>query len=141
VRDEGVLRAVDAVTVPVPDLEEGLRFYRDGLGHAVLWRDDDRGQVGLALPESSTELVLTLQHGYEPDWLVASVPDAVVAVIAAGGRVLSPPADIPVGRVAVVADPFGNPLVLLDLSKGCYDLSKGRYEPAPPAGEGDSAPR
>jgi hypothetical protein len=30
------------------------------------------------------------------------------------------PFDIPVGRVAVVADPFGNTLVLLDLSKGRY---------------------
>jgi hypothetical protein len=34
--------------------------------------------------------------------------------------VLSRPEDIPVGRVAVVADPFGNPLVLLDLSKGTF---------------------
>jgi len=34
--------------------------------------------------------------------------------------VLSGPEDIPVGRVAKVADPFGNPLVLLDLSKGTF---------------------
>ncbi|MGP3962494.1 VOC family protein [Nonomuraea sp. 3N208] len=40
--------------------------------------------------------------------------------MAAGGRMLAEPADIPVGRVAVVADPFGNPLVLVDLSKGRY---------------------
>ena len=33
---------------------------------------------------------------------------------------LTEPFDIPVGRVAVVADPFGNTLVLLDLSKGHY---------------------
>jgi len=31
-----------------------------------------------------------------------------------------PVPDFPVGRVAVVADPFGNILVLLDLSKGHY---------------------
>jgi hypothetical protein len=36
------------------------------------------------------------------------------------GRLLSPPFDIPVGRVAVVADPFDNVLVLIDLSKGRY---------------------
>jgi hypothetical protein len=34
--------------------------------------------------------------------------------------VLSSPFDIPVGRVAVVADPFDNVLVLVDLSKGRY---------------------
>jgi hypothetical protein len=33
---------------------------------------------------------------------------------------LSEPEDIPVGRVAVVSDPFGNPLVLIDLSKGTF---------------------
>ena len=30
------------------------------------------------------------------------------------------PADVPVGRMTVAADPFGNKLVLLDLSKGRY---------------------
>lgn len=30
------------------------------------------------------------------------------------------PVDIPVGRLAVVADPFGNALVVLDLSTGKY---------------------
>jgi len=33
---------------------------------------------------------------------------------------LSEPEDIPVGRVAVVSDPSGNPLVLIDLSKGTF---------------------
>jgi len=56
----------------------------------------------------------------EPSWLVTSVGQAAAAVQAAGGRVVSAPFDIPVGRVAVVADPFGNTLVLLDLSKGHY---------------------
>ncbi|MDH3684370.1 MAG: hypothetical protein OEV40_30995 [Acidimicrobiia bacterium] len=30
--------------------------------------------------------------------------------------------EIPVGRVAVVGDPFGNPLVLVDLLKGRYEV-------------------
>lgn len=119
----GLLRAVDAVTVPVPDLEQGLRFYCDALGHRQLWRDDERGQVALAVPGGDTEIVLALREGYEPDWLVASVPEAVAAVLAAGGRPISPPVEIPVGRLAVVADPSGNPLVLIDLSKGPYRSS------------------
>jgi predicted enzyme related to lactoylglutathione lyase len=44
----------------------------------------------------------------------------VDSLVAAGGRVVSPPTPIPVGRVAVVADPFGNQLVLVDLSSGPY---------------------
>ena len=116
----GVLRAVDAVTVRVPDLDQGLAFYRDRLGHALLWRDDDRGQAGLRLPDGETELVLSVDLPYEPSWLVASVPQAVAALVAAGGTVLVDPQDIPVGRLAVVEDPFGNRLVLLDLSRGRY---------------------
>ena len=114
------LRKVDAVTVHVPDLDAGLAFYRDGLGHPLRWRNDHIGQAGLALGEGDTELVLTTEHGYEPNWLVDSVPDAVVALRALGATVLAEPEDIPVGRVAVVLDPFGNPLVLVDLSKGAY---------------------
>src|ERR1019366_4034839 len=53
------------------------------------------------------------QQSYEPDWLVTSADEAAAAVRAAGGRVVTEPFDIPVGRVAVVADPFGNILVLL----------------------------
>ncbi|HYI53324.1 MAG TPA: VOC family protein [Microlunatus sp.] len=115
-----VLRMVDAVTVPVPDLDQGIRFYGDRLGHELLWRDDDRGQAGLCLPESRTELVLSTGLDYAPNWLVTSVDEAVSTIVAAGGRVLSEPIPIPVGRLAVVNDPFGNTLILLDLSAGTY---------------------
>jgi len=114
------MRKVDAVTIPVPDLDSGLRFYRDGLGHALLWRNDEIGQAGLALPDSDTEIVLATGLRYEPNWLVDSVDDAADAVRAAGGRVIVEPFESPVGRVVVVADAFDNALVLLDLSKGRY---------------------
>lgn len=115
-----LFQKVDAVTVPVPDLDSGLRFYRDHLGHALLWRNDAVGQAGLELPDTDTELVLTTQLDYAPNWLVSSADDAAATVCTAGGRLLTAPFDIPVGRIAVVADPFGNTLVLIDLSKGRY---------------------
>lgn len=107
-----VLRTIDAVTVPVPDLDQGLQFYSDQLGHELLWRNDAVGQAGLRLPESSTELVLSTSLDYAPNWLVASVDEAVESVAMAGGLLIVEPARIPVGRLPVVADPFGNPLVL-----------------------------
>ena len=120
--DEGtaLLRAVDCITVPVPDLEGGLAFYRDKLGHQLLWRNDELGQAALRLPDSQTELVLTTRDNYAPGWLVASADRAAEAIREAGGQVISEPVDIPVGRLAVASDPFGNVLVLLDLSKGTY---------------------
>ena len=119
--DEGPLfRKVDAVTVPVPDLDAGLRFYAEALGHSLRWRDEDTGQAGLALPESDTELVLATDLRYEPDWLVDDAEAAAERVRRAGGTIVDGPFDIPVGRAVVVADPFGNRLLLLDLSKGRY---------------------
>ena len=115
-----LLQKVDAVTVPVPDLDAGPRFYRDSLGHELRRRNDQVGQAGLAPPGSETEIVLTTRQAYEPNWLVTSADQAAAAIAAAGGRVLTEPFDIPVGHLTVVADPFGNALVLLDLSKGHY---------------------
>ena len=118
--DLAVLRGVDAVTIPVPDLDQGLQFYRDRLGHELVWRNDDVGQVGLRLPESEAELVLSTNLGYAVNWLVRSVPEAVETIVEAGGKVILGPKRIPVGKLAVVNDPFGNALVLLDLSAGRY---------------------
>ena len=115
----GLLRNIDCVQLPVPDLDRGLAFYRDRLGHELIWRTGTA--AGLRLPGGEAELVLqTGQPDPEVDFLVDSVDAAVAEMVAAGGTVLAEPFDIPVGRVAVVADPFGNPLSILDLSKGRY---------------------
>ncbi len=118
--DDPVLRAVDAVVVRVPDLDTGLAFYRDQLGHELLWRHDELRQAGLRLPGGESELVLATDVPPGPAWLVDAVEPAVERIVAAGGRVVSAPVDVPVGRVAVVEDPFGNVLVLIDLSRGRY---------------------
>lgn len=119
-----VLRAVDAVTVPVPDLDQGLAYYRDGLGHELIWRNDEIGQAGLRLPDGQSEIVLSTSLTYAPNWLVTSVPDAVARILAAGGAVVVGPHAIAVGRLAVVTDPFGNALILLDLSRGRYAVDE-----------------
>ncbi len=119
-----LLRSVDAVTVPVPDLDAGLAFYRDRLGHRLVWRNDDVGQAGLLLPDGESELVLSTRQPYEPNWLVSSADHAADSVRAAGGTVIVDPFDIPVGRVTVVTDPFGNRLVLVDLSAGRYSTDE-----------------
>jgi predicted enzyme related to lactoylglutathione lyase len=115
-----LLRNIDAVTIPVPDLDAGLRFYRDRLGHEMRWRNDAIGQAGLGLPGSDSEIVLATRLKYEPNWLVASADEAAKVIEAAGGRIVAGPEEIAVGKLVVAEDPFGNALVLVDLSKGHY---------------------
>jgi hypothetical protein len=78
----------------------------------------------LLTPVSDTEIVLTTRQDYEPDWKVASADAAAEVFGASGGRVLVEPMDIPIGRLAIVEDPFGNRLVLLDSTKGTYDTDE-----------------
>lgn len=118
---EPLLLHVDAVTLTVPDLDAGIAFYRDRLGHRLRWRNDAVGQAALACPESRTEIVLTTRLPAEPNWLVRDAVTAAEQIQAAGGRIIEPRIEIPVGRVSVVEDPFGNRLVLVDLSKGIYE--------------------
>lgn len=112
-----LIRKVDCVRLYVPDLEKGLAFYRDQLGHPLIWRTETA--VGLRLPESDAELVLqTEEQRQEVDLLVHSADQAATRIEQAGGKVIVPPFDIQIGRCVVVEDPWGNPLVLLDTSKG-----------------------
>jgi lactoylglutathione lyase len=111
---------LDFIRLPVPDLEAGLGFYRDKLGHGLIWRSET--SAGLRLPGTDCELVLQTEvPEAEPDWKVESADAAADAFVAAGGSMVTPPFDIAIGRCAVVRDPFGNPLVLLDGGKGSFD--------------------
>jgi catechol 2,3-dioxygenase-like lactoylglutathione lyase family enzyme len=112
-----LFRKVDCLSLPVPDLDAALDFYRDRLGHELIWRTAEA--AGLRLPESDAELVLhTEKRPAETDLLVESAPAAAERFRAAGGAVVFGPFDIRVGRCVVVEDPWGNRLVLLDLSRG-----------------------
>jgi predicted enzyme related to lactoylglutathione lyase len=111
-----LFRKLDNHLLRVDDLDAAIAFYRDRLGQPLLWRDAEA--AGFALPDTDAELVVHLAIGPETDVLVDDADAAFEAFLAAGGEAVQPPFDIPVGRCARVRDPFGNPLVLLDQSKG-----------------------
>jgi catechol 2,3-dioxygenase-like lactoylglutathione lyase family enzyme len=116
-----LIRGVDAVVLRVPDLAAGIRFYQR-LGHRLRWQGET--QAGLSMGE--TELVLSVAQDAETDLLVDNLPAALERFVAAGGMVTAGPFDIPVGRLAVVLDPFGNRLSLIDLSKGRYRVDQDK---------------
>ena len=128
-----LLQRVDCVHVEVPDLEAGLAFYRDKLGHELLWRR--KGAAGLKMAEGDTEIVMNVEPSeHKTDLHVGSAATAGRLFEEGGGSVLSGPFDIDIGRAVVVRDPWGNEFVLLDTSKGLYatDAEKNVIGVEPP---------
>jgi lactoylglutathione lyase len=113
---EPLFRKLDNHLLHVNDLDVAIAFYRDKLGHELIWRNDEA--AGLALPETDAELVLHCRVGPETDIVVDNVDIAFKTLVEAGGESVDPPFDIAIGRCARVRDPFGNVLVMLDQSKG-----------------------
>ena len=112
-----LVQKIDCVRVEVPDLESGLAFYRDKLGHELIWRAETA--AGLKMPGSDSEIVINAEPmKWKTDLLVESAPSAARQFEEAGGSIISGPFDIEIGKAVVVRDPWGNEFVLLDMSKG-----------------------
>ena len=115
--DKALFRKIDCLQIPVPDLDVGLEFYRDKLGHELIWRTETAAR--LRMPETDAEIVIqTERPQLEANLKVASADTAAKRMVEAGGRLVAGPFDIQIGCCAVVLDPWGNALVLLDTSKG-----------------------
>jgi lactoylglutathione lyase len=117
----GLFRKRDCYLLPVPDLESGISFYRDQLGHQLLWRR--KNQAGLKMSETDTEIVLNTDNLRETDLLVDCAKEAFAVLISKNCEPIQQPFEIAVGWCAVVTDPFGNRIGFLDLSKVHSPLS------------------
>jgi lactoylglutathione lyase len=111
------IRKINAARMRVPDLDSGLAFYRDKLGHQLIWRTPTA--AGLRLPGSDEYLVIFAgQDAPNVSFVVSNVEPAVERFLLAGGKIARPVFDIVNGKAVVVQDPFGNQMILLDDSKG-----------------------
>lgn len=112
-----LFRKIDCVSFPVADLDAGIAFY-EKLGHTCAWREPGVA-AGLRLSDSDTEIVLHVKAlPPETYFLVESVADAVGEIVGAGGKLEISPVEIGAGLYARLRDPWGNPLTIMDLSKG-----------------------
>ena len=124
--EDVLFRKIDCIRIPVPSIEKGLEFYRNSLGHEIIWRTDSA--VGLKIPESEAELVIhTKQDEPETDIKVNSAEIAATRFEKAGGSILRSSFDIPIGKCVIVMDPWGNKFVLLDTSKGTFKTDLNGY--------------
>jgi predicted enzyme related to lactoylglutathione lyase len=111
---------VDCHSLPVGNLDAAILFY-GALGHQLIWRDGSHA-AALRLPHSDAEIVLhTDNRPIETYLLVKSVPEAIERFRSSGGKLVTGPIEIKVGLYAVLHDPWNNPLVILDMSKGILE--------------------
>jgi hypothetical protein len=74
-----LIQSVDGVQFYVPDLDAGVRFYRDLLGHEPIWRSETA--VGFRMPDSEAEIVIENEREYqETDLKVDSADEAALAL-------------------------------------------------------------
>ena len=126
------------VNVDVDDLEEAVRFYTSALGLRVGRRFGGRGAellgaeapiyVLVAAAGTAPFLGANTRRAYGRHWTpvhldfaVEDIEAAVKLAVAAGAEVEVPIEQHRYGRMAVLADPFGHGLCLLQFEGRGYD--------------------
>ena len=106
--------------IRVDDVEVSAAYYAKVFGLRPKWSGE--GSVGLVFPESDAEIVLhretTIPSSVGVYYLVDDVVVAVAHYAAQGCEILVSPFDITIGKCAVIRDPFGTRLCILDTTKG-----------------------
>jgi lactoylglutathione lyase len=120
-----MLRKIDCIMIRVADVEAVANYYAKVFGLRPIWSGD--GSMGLAFPETDAEIVLhcdrNIPSSVEVYYLVNDVVVAVDHFEAQGCQVLVDPFDIAIGKCAVIGDPFGTRLCILDITKGTRPLN------------------
>jgi lactoylglutathione lyase len=115
-----MLRKIDCVMLKVSEIEKAAAYYETVFDLKRLWQDAH--SVGMGMPETDAEIVL--HDNPEPPkeisvhYLVDDVMKSVDHFAAHGCIIRAQPFDIAIGKCAVLEDPFGNTIAILDMSKG-----------------------
>ncbi|HEU5380087.1 MAG TPA: VOC family protein [Ktedonobacteraceae bacterium] len=116
-----MLKKIDCVMIRVNDVAAAVNFYSDVFGLKPVWQDENAGQAGLLFEGSDAEIVLhtdpDIPGQVEVYYLVDDVAAAVQKYAEQGCAILTEPFDIRTGKCAVIQDPFGTRLRIMDMSK------------------------
>ena len=108
-----------------PDLDAATEFYTGMFGWEGI---DESGGIGRVTFQVGRLLIAGaheptgFEQGWGPTWIVSFVVDDTDAAVARteelSGSVLLPGLDVPVGRLAIVADPQGAPFMVAQVPGG-----------------------
>ena len=114
------LKKIDAVLIRVSDLDRVAEFYINVMGLRHGWTDKDNQMIGLLFPDNDTELVLHCDESL-PDPNVSYQVDDVLEFVEAyrlkGYNVVVDPFDIRCGKCAIIEDPEGHNVEIMDITK------------------------
>lgn len=120
-----MLRKIDCIMIRVDDVEAAAAYYAKVFGLRPRWSADDC--IGLTFPETAAEIVLhhdpAIPSSVEVHYLVDDVVGAVAHLAAQSCQILVAPFPITIGKCAVIRDPFGTRLCILDMTKGPRPLN------------------
>jgi lactoylglutathione lyase len=115
-----MLRKIDCLMIRVEDIEVSATYYAKVFGLRPKWSGE--GAIGLVFPDTDAEIVLhretTFPHQLKP--ITQSMMSLLPWLIMwrRGAKILVAPFDITIGKCAVIRDPFGTRLCILDNTKG-----------------------
>ena len=112
-----MLRKVDRLLLRVPSLESAIAYYRDVLGLSLVHQEKRLANFKLA--DGTTELLIHVDPDLPDEaiyYLVDDVRDLYARREELKLQFISRPAPVSKGFRAVVKDPFGHVLMLLDRS-------------------------
>ena len=100
------------------DVGLDLTFYRDRLGGELVWRSEGFGAEVAAVRLGEGPLVLLADHRHPPStlpiWAVEDLDDELERLRASGWSERARLVEVPDGPCAVLVDPSGNELALLE---------------------------
>lgn len=117
--NDSVFEKLDCIRYYVPDLAEGVTYYHEKLGLEIAWKNEH--EIAFVMADGISELVIqNTQKREETDIKVTSVRRTIQKIRQAGGQLVCGPFGIQIGECAVVQDPWGNTMVILDSIKGTF---------------------
>jgi predicted enzyme related to lactoylglutathione lyase len=114
------LLKIDNIMYRVSDLAKGEAFYAQILGLRKTWEDKERHMMGFTFADSDAEIVIHTNPSlpqFDYSYLVEDVESFCAEYRTQGYRVAVEPMDVRCGKYAMLSDPDGNTIPIIDLSK------------------------
>jgi len=108
--------------VKVDDVDKAREFYIRVFGMIPAWEGTfTPGAAGLRFPDGDAEIVLhrnaDIPVRVDVTYLVDDVEAAIPALVAQGCAIVAAPFEVVIGKCAVIVDPFGTPMTIIDGTK------------------------